>query len=134
MASIEVIDGIDVPSGRKLRRAGIRTTEALLRRCGTRRGRRSLAEETGLAEKKILGWVNRADLMRVKGVGGEYAELLEAAGVDTVKELRRRNSTSLTKKIMQINDERRLVQRLPTEGMVLRWIEHAGELEPVIRH
>ncbi len=104
-----------------------------MKRGRTRRGRRQLAEETGLMERQILQWVNRADLMRIRGIGGEYADLLEASGVDTVKELRRRNAASLTNKMMQVNDERKLVRRLPTEGMVARWISLAAETEPVIK-
>lgn len=134
MASIDELGGISVPSARRLRQSRVRTTEALLKRGRTRRGRRQLAEETGHTERQILQWVNRADLMRVKGVGGEYADLLEASGVDTVKELRRRNATSLTRKMMQVNDDRKLVRRLPTEGMVSRWISLATETEPVIKH
>ncbi|NIA24386.1 MAG: DUF4332 domain-containing protein [Gammaproteobacteria bacterium] len=133
MASIDELSGLSVAAARSLRRSRIRTTEALLK-CGrTRRGRRQLAEETGLMERQILQWVNRADLMRIRGIGGEYADLLEASGVDTVKELRRRNATSLTNKMMQVNDERKLVRRLPTEGMVARWISLAAETEPLIK-
>ncbi|NOY56975.1 MAG: DUF4332 domain-containing protein [Actinobacteria bacterium] len=133
MASIDELSGISVASARSLRRSRIRTTEALLKRGRTRRGRRQLAEETGLMERQILQWVNRADLMRIRGIGGEYADLLEASGVDTVKELRRRNAASLTNKMAQINEERKLVRRLPTEGMVARWISLAAETEPVIK-
>ncbi|GBD85954.1 hypothetical protein BMS3Abin02_02375 [bacterium BMS3Abin02] len=133
MASIDELSGISVVSARSLRRSRVRTTEALLKRGRTRRGRRQLAEETGLMERQILQWVNRADLMRIRGIGGEYADLLEASGVDTVKELRRRNAASLTNKMMQVNDERKLVRRLPTEGMVARWISLAAETEPVIK-
>jgi len=133
MASIDELSGISVASARSLRRSRVRTTEALLKRGRTRRGRRQLAEETGLTERQILQWVNRADLMRIRGIGGEYADLLEASGVDTVKELRRRNATSLTNKMMQVNDDRKLVRRLPTEGMVARWIDLAAKTEPLIK-
>jgi predicted flap endonuclease-1-like 5' DNA nuclease len=134
MATIDAIAGLDPKSATRFRKSRVRTTEALLRRAATRRGRRELAASTGLDEKQILVWVNRADLMRVKGIGSEYSELLEAAGVDTIKELRRRNHVSLTKKMIQLNESQRLVQRLPTEGMVERWVGHAAQLDPIITH
>ena len=134
MASIGVIGGIGPKNAAKLRRAGIRTTEALLKRGATRQGRASLAQSASCEEPAVLLWVNHADLMRVKGVGSEYADLLEAAGVDTVKELRRRNAASLTAKLMQVNDQKRLVRRLPTEAMVERWIAHAKLLQPVVSY
>jgi predicted flap endonuclease-1-like 5' DNA nuclease len=132
MASIDELGGISVASARNLRRARVRTTEALLKRCSTRRGRRELAEETGLTEVQIVQWANRADLMRIKGVGGEYADLLESCGIFTIKDLRRRNATSLIRKMTQVNGEGKVVRRLPTEGMVVRWIDRAGELDPSV--
>jgi len=134
MPSIDAIEGMGQRNATKMRKAGIRTTEALLKRAATRRGRRDLAAATGLDEKRILIWVNRADLMRCKGIGSEYSDLLEAAGVDTVKELRRRNAISLTAKMITLNEQKRLVRRLPTEAMVDRWVEHAKTLDPVITH
>lgn len=134
MASIDYIEGIGPKNATKLRKAGIRTTEALLKRGATRAGRRELAERSGLSEKMVLEWVNRADLMRVKGIGSEYSDLLEAAGVDTVKELRRRNAESLTLKMTTVNDASRLVRRLPTESMVAGWIQHASSLDPIVTH
>lgn len=132
MATIDTISGLDPKTATRFRKSRVRTTEALLKRGATKRGRRDLAEATRLDEKKILVWLNRADLMRVKGIGPEYSDLLEAAGVDTIKELRRRNPASLTKKMIQINESRKLVQRLPTEGMVERWVAHASDLDPII--
>lgn len=134
MPSIDAIEGMGQRNATKMRKAGIRTTEALLKRAATRKGRREVAAATGLEEKNVLEWVNRADLMRCKGIGSEYSDLLEAAGVDTVKELRRRNSASLTAKMIQLNERKRLVRRLPTEAMVTRWVEHAKLLEPVIKY
>jgi predicted flap endonuclease-1-like 5' DNA nuclease len=134
MASIAAIDGIGDKSATKLRKAGIRTTEALLKRAATRKGREELAGATGLASEDILGWVNRADLMRIKGIGSEYADLLEAAGVETVKELRRRSSKSLSARMTELNESRRLVRRLPTEAMVSAWIEYSKRLEPTVKH
>ena len=134
MATIGAIAGMDPKSATKFRKARVRTTEALLKRAATRRGRKALAVSTKLDEKQILVWVNRADLMRIKGIGSEYSDLLEAAGVDTIKELRRRNPVSLTKKMIQINEAEKLVQRLPTEGMVERWVVHAAQLDPIITY
>ncbi len=134
MPSIDAVEGIGQRIATKLRKNGIRTTEALLKRAADRKGRKALASDTGFSEKQILEWVNRSDLMRCKGVGGEYSDLLEAAGVDTIKELRRRNAASLTAKMVEINEKKKLVRRLPTESMVSRWIESAKELEPSVRH
>lgn len=134
MATIDYIEGIGPKYARQLRKSGVRTTEALLKRAATRKGRRELADKASLTEKQILEWVNRADLMRVKGIGSEYSDLLEAAGVDTVKELRRRNSEALTAKMTQINEKKRLVRRLPTVAMVTQWVDHAKELEPVVKY
>jgi predicted flap endonuclease-1-like 5' DNA nuclease len=134
VASIDYIEGIGTVSARKLRKSGVRTTEALLKRAGTKRGRKELSEATKLAERSILEWVNRADLMRVKGIGSEYSDLLEAAGVDTVKELRRRNPDALLAKMAQLNDEKRLVRRLPTPGMVGAWVDHAKSLDAAVTH
>jgi len=134
MPSIDAIEGIGHTYATKLRKARVRTTEALLKNGATRRGRAQLAEVTGLSEQRILEWVNRADLFRVKGVGEEYSDLLESAGVDTVKELRRRNPANLLAAMIEINTAKRLVRRLPTESMVARWVEHAKTLEPMVRH
>lgn len=134
MASIDTIEGIGHRPATRLRKARIRTTEALLKAGATRKGRRAVAEATGLDEKDILEWVNRADLMRVKGVGEEYSDLLESAGVDTVKELRRRNPANLLNAMVEVNDKKKLVRRLPTESMVERWVGNAKELEPIVTY
>lgn len=134
MPSIDTIEGIGVKNATKLRKARIRTTEALLKRGATRSGRKEVASKTGLSEKQVLEWVNRADLMRVRGVGEEYGDLLEAAGVDTVKELRNRKPTNLLGAMIAVNEKRRLVRRLPTESMVERWVAHAKELAPVVTY
>ena len=134
MGSIDTIEGIGVKNATRLRKAGMRTTEALLKRGATRKGRRAIATQTGLAEGSILEWVNRADLMRVKGVGEEYSDLLEAAGVDTVKEMRNRNVANLMKKMVEINHKKKLVRRLPTEAMVGRWVAHAKKLPPIVSY
>ncbi|MDJ0925315.1 MAG: DUF4332 domain-containing protein [Acidimicrobiia bacterium] len=134
MASIDAIEGIGHKQATSLRKARIRTVEALLKKGSTRKGRRDIASATRISEKLILEWVNRADLMRVRGVGEEYSDLLEAAGVDTVKELRRRNPGNLLASMVEVNNKKRLVRRLPTEAMVERWVEHARELDAVIKY
>lgn len=134
MASIDAIEGIGHKYATKLRKAKVRTTEALLKTGATRKGRKELAEAAGLSEDQLLEWVNRADLMRVRGVGEEYSDLLEAAGVDTVKELRRRNAANLLAAMVDVNAKKRLVRRLPTASMVERWIAHAKELDPVVTY
>ncbi len=134
MPSIDAIEGIRHHDATKLRKARVRTTEALLKSAASRKGRAALADTTGLDQARILIWVNRADLFRVKGVGEEYADLLEAAGVDTVKELRRRNPANLLAAMVEVNAAKRLVRRLPTESMVTRWIEHAKTLDPLVTH
>jgi predicted RecB family nuclease len=134
MASIDTIEGISHKQATSLRKARIRTVEALLKKGATRKGRREIAAATTHSEKLILEWVNRADLMRVRGVGEEYSDLLEAAGVDTVRELRRRNPGNLLASMVEVNAKKRLVRRLPTEAMVERWVEHARELEVVVSY
>ena len=134
MASIDAIEGIGHKDATSLRKARIRTVEALLKNGSTRKGRRNISAATNINEKLILEWVNRADLMRVRGVGEEYSDLLEAAGVDTVKELRRRNPGNLLASMVEVNGKKRLVRRLPTEAMVDRWVHHARNLEPVVTY
>jgi Domain of unknown function (DUF4332) len=108
---------------------GIRSTERLLEAAKDPRGRRLLADRTGLDEKCILRSANMADRMRIKGVGEDYAVLLEAAGVDTVRELKYRNPRNLAKAMADANTKRKLVRLLPSEKAVLRWIEHAKRLQ-----
>jgi len=134
MASIDAIEGIGHKYATKLRKARIRTTDALLKRGADRAGRKQLVAETGFTTHQIMEWVNRADLFRVKGIGEEYSDLLEASGVDTVKELRTRNVTNLTAKMAEINTKKRLVRRLPTESMVERWVAEAKKLNPVVKY
>jgi predicted flap endonuclease-1-like 5' DNA nuclease len=111
-----------------LKKAGIRTTAKLLENAKDAKGRRKLAEKTGLAEKNILCWANLSDRMRIKGVGEDFANLLQAAGVDTVKELKYRNPARLAKAMAEANVKRKLVRVLPSDGAVVRWIEHAKKL------
>lgn len=134
MARIDEIRTLAHREATRLRKAGIRTTEALLRRAATRSGRAELSNGTGIATADLLRWVNFADLMRVKGVGAEYAELLTICGVPTVPELRRRNGMTLTVKMHAVNQKKELVHRLPTQAMVEAWIERAATLDPLVRH
>jgi len=134
MAKLEIIEGIGPVYAERLRAAGIRTVEALLRTGATPEGRKELAERTGIGDEYILDWVNRADLMRVRGVGEEYSDLLEKARVDTVVELSQRNPDNLHEKLLEVNTEKRLVRRPPTRGMVARWVEHAKVLPRVVSY
>lgn len=132
MASISAIRAIRHKEATKLRKGRVRTTEALLEQASTRPGRSDISARTGIATADLLKWAQQADLMRVKGVGAEYADLLSAAGVDTIKALRRRNAENLMVALTQINTKRRKVQRLPTVEMVQSWIDNATELEPLV--
>jgi len=131
---IEEIEGIGPSYGQKLAMAGVQTTGRLLELGGTSKGRNELSELTGISSAVILKWCNQADLMRVKGIGRQYAELLEAAGVDTVKELRHRNPENLAAALEAVNEEKRLARALPVVSVVRSWVERAKTLSPVISH
>ena len=128
------IEGIGPVNASKLGKVGVHTTEGLLKVAASKAGRRKLAAQADIAESQILGWVNRADLMRIKGVGEEYSDLLEAAGVDTVKELRNRNPNNLYQALLDTNKAKKLVRRPPALSAVLGWVKHAKLLKPVITH
>jgi predicted flap endonuclease-1-like 5' DNA nuclease len=128
MASIIEIEGVGETHAQTLRDAGIASTELLLEKGATPRGREEIATSTGISSRLILKWVNHADLFRIKGVAGEYAELLEAAGVDTVAELAQRNATNLTKAMTDVNEAKKLVRRVPTETQVADWTAEAKTL------
>lgn len=131
---IDEIEGIGPSFGEKLRAAGVDSTDDLLEQCGTPGGRKKMADKTGLSEKQILGWTNMADLMRVSGVGKQYAELLEASGVDTIKELRNRNAENLAVAIEKINGQKKLARSNPTTSMVSDWIAQAKKTDPKISY
>ncbi len=131
---IEDIEGIGPGYATKLRDAGITNTGKFLERAGTSKGREALATETGISIKLILTWANMADLMRISGVGGQYAELLVAAGVDTIKELRTRNAANLAVKMEAINAEQQLTKASVSEARVQGWIDQAKTMEPTITH
>lgn len=131
---IDQIEGIGAVYAEKLNAAGIATTEDLLAQCAKKTGRAKLAEDTGISEKLILRWTNHADLMRINGVGGQFAELLEAAGVDTVKEFRHRVAANLQPKMVEVNEQKNLCNRVPAVSELERMIAQAKELEPLITY
>jgi hypothetical protein len=122
------IDGIDDDAAARLKSVGIRSTERLLETARTMRGRKTLAGRTGFEEKQLLCWANVADRMRIKGVNRDYSQLLQAAGVDTVKELKYRNPANLARAMAEANKKNKLVRLVPSEKMVSRWIEDAKRL------
>ena len=124
------IEGIGDAYAPKLQAEGIMTVEQLLDRCAAPAGRKELAEKTGISEKLILKWTNHADLFRINGIGPQFAELLEAAGVDTVKELRHRVAANLAAKVAEVNEEKHLCGRVPVESEIQKMIDQAKELEP----
>ena len=132
--SIETIEGIGPNTGTSLRQAGIRTVEKLLETACAKPGRRQLAAATGINEKQLLRCVNMADLFRIKGVASQYAELMEAAGVDTVKELRNRNSENLAGKMAEVNAAKRLVRVTPSSKVVSKWVAQAKVLPPKVTY
>ena len=134
MTKLIEIEGIGEVYAGKLQGAGIATLEALLDAGATPSGRSSLEERTGIGHKFILEWVNLADLMRINGIGQEYADLLEEAGVDTVKELRTRNPVNLHKALAQTNQDKNLVRRLPGLEQVRGWVEEAKGLAPKVTY
>lgn len=134
MAKLETIEGIGPAISAKLNDAGVSSCENLLEAGAAKSGRAALAAKTGLSEAQILKFVNHADLMRIKGVGGEYAELLEAAGVDTVAELAQRNAASLATKLADANAARKLVRALPSESQAADWIQQAKSLPRAVHH
>lgn len=128
MVNLVKVEGIGEIYAQKLEEAGISTTQALLTKGASPQGRKEIAEKTGISGKLILRWVNHVDLFRVKGVSEEYADLLEVAGVDTVPELSQRNPGNLYQKLVEVNLEKKLVRRLPSEIQVKDWVEQAKQL------
>ncbi len=128
--SIQEIEGIGPAYGDKLAGVGINTTTQLLKRCCDRKGRKTVCEESGISDQLILSWTNMADLMRISGIGPQFAELLHAAGVDTIKELRQRNAANLTEKMAEVNGQKKLTRRTPPLSLVEGWIATAKETEP----
>ena len=134
MTSLLKIEGIGDVYAQKLQQAGIDSVEALLEAGKTPKGRENLEEETGISGKLVLEWVNHADLFRIKGVGEEYSDLLEEGGVDTVPELAQRNPDNLHAKLREVNDQKKLVRRLPALSLVKDWVAQAKALDRVITY
>lgn len=134
MAKLSDIEGIGEAYSSKLEAAGITSLENLLKEGCEKKGRKEIAEKSGVSEKLILGWVNRADLSRVKGISTQYADLLKVAGVDTIPELAQRNAENLQVKMAEMNEEKNLVRKVPTASQVEDWVKQAKELPRVITH
>ncbi len=134
MANLTDIEGVGPAYAAKLKSAEIDTTAELLEKGATPKGRDEIAEKSGISIKLILEWVNHLDLERVKGIGWEYADLLEEAGVDTVPELAQRNAINLHKKLTEVNEQKKVVRKLPSESQVSDWIAQAKDLPRVIHY
>ena len=134
MPSIIDIEGIGPAYKKKLKDIGIATTDALLEAGASPKGRKELAAKSGITETLILEWVNLADLYRIKGVGSEYSDLLEEAGVDTVVELSKRVPKNLHEKMVEINDKKKLVRKMPTEDQISDWVDQAKKLPRVVTY
>ena len=131
---IASIEGVGPAYAEKLKAAGIKDTAGLLERAKDPKGRKAVAAETGIAEDRILKWANMCDLMRIKGVAEEYSELLEAAGVDTVKELKTRKPENLHAKMLEVNEAKKLVRQVPSAKSVADWVEQAKALPPTMTY
>jgi predicted flap endonuclease-1-like 5' DNA nuclease len=134
MPKLENIEGIGEVYAAQLREAGIKSIRALLEKGSTPKGRQEIADKSGISGKRILTWINHADLKRITGVERQYAELLEAAGVDTVMELAQRNPDNLHQTMLQTNQEKKLVRRPPALSMVNRWVAQAKTLPRIIHY
>ena len=134
MTKIIDIEGIGSTYAKKLSAVGIKSVEMLLKRGATPKEREEIAKKTGLGHKEILEWINRADLYRIKGIGSEYSDLLEVAGVDTVVELSKRDAKNLMIRMTEANSKRKIVRRLPTEKQVANWISQAKRLPRAVSY
>jgi predicted flap endonuclease-1-like 5' DNA nuclease len=131
---LESVEGIGPAYATELKKGGVESISSLLKKGATRKGREDIAQVTGLSETRILEWVNRADLYRVKGVGGQYSDLLEQSGVDTVVELAQRNPKNLHETLIDTNERCHLVRKVPTELQVKAWVKHAKTLKRVVEY
>ena len=134
MSHLSDIEGIGDALEQKLIAAGIKSVEHLLESCSQKKARIALSEKTGISEKLILGWVNKADLCRIKGISTQYADLLEHAGVDSVPELAHRKAENLQIKMAEVNEQKNLVKKVPALSQVEGWITQAKELPAVVGH
>lgn len=131
---IEEVEGIGPAIGEKLRGAGIKDSDGLLANTCTPKQRKDLAEKSGLTDKQILKFANMVDLFRINGVGAEYAELLEVAGVDTVPALARRNAANLAVSMAEVNEQKKLTRRVPSETELAKWIAQAKDLPRMLEY
>jgi len=134
MAKLEKVEGIGAIYAQKLREAGVASTNALLKQGATPKGRQEIAQKADVSGKLVLEWVNHVDLFRIKGVSEEYADLLEEGGVDTVPELAQRNPGHLYQKLVAVNQEKKLVRKMPNQAQVGDWVEQAKGLPRVITY
>ena len=134
MTTLLAVEGIGPVYTAKLKAVGISTAEALLEQGATPKGRKAIAEKTGIGDALILEWVNHVDLFRIKGVGPEYADLLEEAGVDTIPELAQRRADHLFEKMVAVNLDKKLVRKMPIQSQVANWIEQAKTLPRLINY
>jgi len=134
MAKLLDVEGIGPVNAKKLKKAGVGSTEGLLKMGGTASGRKDLAARAGVSDTLLLEWVNHVDLFRIKGVGEEYADLLEEAGVDSVPELAQRRADNLLVKMNEVNDKKNLVNKMPALSQVEDWIAQAKKLPRAVSH
>ncbi len=134
MTKLSDIEGVGPTYATKLQTAGVKSVEGLLAKGATKKGRKAIAEASGLSEKLVLEWVNRADLVRIKGVGSEYADLLENAGIDSVPELAQRNAENLHAKMVETNKAKKLVRQVPSAKQVANWVAQAKSLPRVVTY
>jgi predicted flap endonuclease-1-like 5' DNA nuclease len=134
MAKLTTIEGIGATTAEKLKKSGIGSVEKLLTIGFDKKGRMEIQQKTGISADKLLTLVNHADLMRIKGIGGEYSELLEAAGVDSVPELAQRKAPNLRAKMAEVNAKKKLVRQLASESQISSWISQAKKLKKVVSH
>ncbi len=134
MAKLSMIKGIGEAYEIKLKEAGINSVELLLEASELKKKRNELAKKIGITEKLVLKWANHADLIRIKGIGGDYADLLEAAGVDTVPELAKRKPDNLLAKMLEVNEAQKIVKKIPTQKQVEDWVKQAGELPRALKY
>lgn len=132
--NIEEIESIGPAIAAKLEKSNIRTVENLMEQAHSKSGRKKVSEATGISESQLLTYVNMGDLMRVKGIGSEFSELLQASGVDTVKELRTRNAANLEEKLNEVNAAKKLTRRVPTQEQLQNFIDLAKDLDPMVTH
>ncbi|MFD2201099.1 DUF4332 domain-containing protein [Shivajiella indica] len=132
--AITMIEGIGPAYKAKLEAAGINSVEALLEKGGAKKGRTDISAATGISEKRILKWVNMADLFRINGIASQFAELLKATGVDTVKELKMRNPANLHKMLVETNEQKKLTRAVPALSQIEDFINQAKLMEPKVTH